>query len=199
VFAIEVSRKGIPGRVARPPKLETPTSGVTSAKTIGRPVGSPAFPGTREATTSRALRSRRWTAGPARQKSRFCPHFVSFQALAGRKISPRPSRRSRVSRDRRLTIGGNDVSHRPSPDASWLRCLRATSPSGSSPPSERCRRGSCADSETCEAKSGRAEDPSIYSLFQKDNSGKKCGRCPSIAIPSFDPSCPRPRPITEFR
>jgi len=48
---------------------------------------------------------------------------------------------------------------------------RAVAP-GLSPRSELCRRGSCAGSETRELKQGHSEDPTTYSLFQKDKSIK---------------------------
>jgi hypothetical protein len=132
-----------------------------------------------ESDPQRALRSKpgvgRRGRRPACEKSRFFPRFVSFQGFAGRKISLGRDARSRVSSALRLTIGGNDVSHRPAPDS--RAPMLAVNLAGSSPPSERCRRGSCADSETREVKSGQVEDPSTCSLFQKENSTKKCDRC----------------------
>ena len=86
----------------------------------------------------------------ARAKSRFFPRFVSFQGFAGRKISASSRRRSLLPRDRRSATAGSDVS----PDALSARPMRANArlARGSSPRSERCRRGSCAGSATREVK-----------------------------------------------
>ena len=91
----------------------------------------------------------------ARAKSRFFPHFVSFQGFAGRKISasispPIPSSERPAfgqGRKRRLRSCRASMLFRLAPCARTRAVAR-----GSSPRSECCRSGSCAGSATREVK-----------------------------------------------
>ncbi len=107
---------------------------------------------------------------PARAKSRFLPHFVSFQGFARRKISLSvaapiscSARPARLRRERRCLP--------PSRAPTLFRlatCGRARAVArSSSPRSERCRRFPCAVSATREVNRGRCKDPSTDWFSQK--------------------------------